>query len=31
MYKKDLAFNNLEGLVCQKTQPTNSIISVFIV
>ena len=23
MYKEDLAFNNLQGLICHKTQPTN--------
>ena len=24
MYKKDLALNNLQGLIYHKTQPTNS-------
>ena len=24
MYKHDLALNNLQGLICRKTQPTNS-------
>ena len=23
MYKQDLALNNLEWLICHKTQPTN--------
>ena len=23
MYKHDLALNNLQGLICRKTQPTN--------
>ena len=23
MYKQDLALNNLQGLICNKTQPTN--------
>ena len=23
MYKQDLALNNLQGLICQKTQQTN--------
>ena len=23
MCKEDLAFNNLQGLICHKTQPTN--------
>ena len=23
MYKQDLALNNLQGLICHKTQPTN--------
>ena len=23
MYKLDLALNNLQGLICHKTQPTN--------
>ena len=23
MYKEDLALNNLEGLICHKTPPTN--------
>ena len=24
MYKEDLALNNLQGLICHKTQPTKS-------
>ena len=27
MYKQDLALNNLQGLICYKTQPTNLIAS----
>ena len=27
LYKKKLALNNLEGLICHKTQPTNQLIS----
>ena len=23
IYKQDLALNNLQGLICHKTQPTN--------
>ena len=23
MYKQDFVLNNLEGLICRKTQPTN--------
>ena len=23
MYKKELALNNLQGLICHKNQPTN--------
>ena len=29
MYKKDLALNNLQSLICQKTQPTNQIITFY--
>ena len=25
MYQQDLALNNLQGLVCYKTQPTNQL------
>ena len=31
MCKQDLALNNLEGLICRKTDPTNQPTSVFIV
>ena len=24
MYKEDLALNNLQGLICHETQPTNN-------
>ena len=24
MYKKDLAFNNVQGLICHKTQPNHT-------
>ena len=28
MYKQDLAFNNLQGLICHKNQPTKPLIKV---
>ena len=29
MYKQDLALNNLQGLICHKTQPNQTIFSSF--
>ena len=29
MYKQDLTLNNLQGLICYKTQPTNQPFSSF--
>ena len=26
MYKQDLALDNLQGLICYKTQPTNLLV-----
>ena len=26
MYKQDMSLNNLQGLICHKTQPTNSLL-----
>ena len=28
MYQQDMALNNLQGLICHKTQPTNQPVSV---
>ena len=28
LYKQDLTLNNLQGLICRKTQPTNQSASI---
>ena len=30
MYKEDLALNNLQGLICHKTKPNQTIFNIYI-